>query len=816
MPTPRNKAEAVRRRGWPGRPARARREGQVLVLVLLTFIVLISLIFFVFNVGDQVNHRVVMQSAADAAAASGAGWIARTMNLVSLNNVAQARMISLALVLDSMPLAAEMAIAEETGENSLAGALDSWATAGSPFTPYERDNFLREGLAELHRQLTEGPDADGEEHYSRRQLELLKLIDEHFDSEDERDRDGGYELRRATHWSADGGSADGPEGSIWQATEALDEFSRAAADDAVELAQANAVRFAAASGVPEAVLCPAVTEFPGERRSFLDFAPVFTDHVYREEDPRNDQFARDRISVELVRRLSENTDTAWELREICDERDRYALHGGAIPPMSGELGSYDHPSPRRPYARRYEDQPPIHRIGPFASVYGWWLHGWQQGAGYGTTGFDLEQTRSWSFGPLEHAVRRVVQQFGQAGLWWGSGSADTSRFAYHLRTVATAKLAYLLDESSYGGGGGLDLRTQYSDEWITDYDQARAYHDAHDGEPLEAVMRTRYYRVRVKSTVSPSDSTHWLRTYETDEPTATYTPRRWYSWQLQNARNCAPVRPGAAELEVGNARIQPLHRWTWERRGWRDIPGGWQRLTDYVWFRAWSREREYDRELRLLRRFTTATDPQGQPQLDQDGLPIQRVVPYTIHFVEWRVFGGIELRNEQNVANLARGANLEDMPAPFILRSRGADGDAYAEEIQSWTFADPATGRERAAARVRPYEYLGVARDDRAPAAWRSRFRSSLRRLTHRSEPVWTFAMAQAKVFNNSSWDLWTQDWRTQLAPLENWDLWVDRMDPAQFPTPVVDGRSTADVASEAQRFMEAVPSELADLFRSQ
>ena len=36
--------------------------------------------------------------------------------------------------------------------------------------------------------------------------------------------------------------------------------------------------------------------------------------------------------------------------------------------------------------------------------------------------------------------------------------------------------------------------------------------------------------------------------------------------------------------------------------------------------------------------------------------------------------------------------------------------------------------------------------------------------------------MAEAIVFNNSSWDLWTQDWRAQLVPVSDWDGWRTTM----------------------------------------
>ena len=43
---------------------RRRRGGQVLVVTLLAIVLLVGLIFFVMNVGDQINRRVAAQTAA--------------------------------------------------------------------------------------------------------------------------------------------------------------------------------------------------------------------------------------------------------------------------------------------------------------------------------------------------------------------------------------------------------------------------------------------------------------------------------------------------------------------------------------------------------------------------------------------------------------------------------------------------------------------------------------------------------------------------------------------------------------------------------
>ena len=83
---------------------RTRRGGAVLVMALLGMTLLVALILYVYNVGDQVNDRLSMQNAADSAAVSGAGWIARSMNTTAMNNVAASRVLGILPVLDAFPL----------------------------------------------------------------------------------------------------------------------------------------------------------------------------------------------------------------------------------------------------------------------------------------------------------------------------------------------------------------------------------------------------------------------------------------------------------------------------------------------------------------------------------------------------------------------------------------------------------------------------------------------------------------------------------------------------------------------------------------
>ena len=61
------------------------RAGQVLVITLLAIAVLAGLVFYVLNVGEQLNRRINLQNAADSAAISGAGWMNYLVKIMYLD-----------------------------------------------------------------------------------------------------------------------------------------------------------------------------------------------------------------------------------------------------------------------------------------------------------------------------------------------------------------------------------------------------------------------------------------------------------------------------------------------------------------------------------------------------------------------------------------------------------------------------------------------------------------------------------------------------------------------------------------------------------
>ena len=691
---------------------RLRRDGQVLVITLLSLVLLAGLLYYVFNLGDQVNRRLEMQNAADAVAIGGANWMARCMNTVAMNNVTQARLIALVAVLDALPLAAEMAVAEETADPPLSEALEKWRSVpGGGFTQYEEDNFFRRGLAELYLQMSNTG--------GMTQLQLLQQIDSNFDHRDEMTTEGGFDVQEATAW---------PDGTIWHAMVALDEFSQAVAESAGILAQVNAAEFGRRNGAEAAFVVPVQVQFPAARTSFTDFAPVLLDHVYYWEDRTGSEeaYAYEVRRSKLVEKLSASNDVPSDCR-------RLRVYGGAIP-------DFTHPQRLGPFARLYRWRSPINEY-----QYSWDTWSWDISTRHGYM----------SYGPFEGALRTVLRQFGEPGR--RGGTLDTTRFAFHLRSLSLVKLAYIFGLSS-------PKNVQYPAEWIIDYQAAQTFADDHAFETPQAVMTTRYYRVNVKSTAEWDDRTNWMRTWDPNIATSTFTPMRYWSRQLKTPAE-----------DVYDPNL--VYLWIEDRPGFRDVTAQapWEKLADYVWVRKSAFQSYLDHELRLQPRFER--DPNGKLLLDDAGLPTP--IPYTIYSVEWRVFGGIEPRNEVPLSSPCDGADRDEMPAPILLDTSDERGRAIR--------LPDADGVEQDAYRVEPIMFLGVARKTARAAAWPQKFRSP--------NPLGSVVtIAQAKLFNASSWDLWTQDWQAQLTPIADWDLWLARLEQG-----VLDAGETQGIVSDEQ-----------------
>jgi len=97
----RRRTPARRAAGWLGRFHRD-EGGQAIFVVVLYFFLLAGLLFLILHTGQKLNHKVQMQNAADAVAATGAGWFARGLNVISMCNVVETQLLSLIVLLDTL------------------------------------------------------------------------------------------------------------------------------------------------------------------------------------------------------------------------------------------------------------------------------------------------------------------------------------------------------------------------------------------------------------------------------------------------------------------------------------------------------------------------------------------------------------------------------------------------------------------------------------------------------------------------------------------------------------------------------------------
>ncbi|MDJ0780968.1 MAG: pilus assembly protein TadG-related protein [Desulfosarcinaceae bacterium] len=77
-------------------------DGQAILFVVLVLFTLICLIGLTINVGHRVSRKIELQNAADAAAISGAIWIARGLNLISILNVSLTEVLAFIIFLEAI------------------------------------------------------------------------------------------------------------------------------------------------------------------------------------------------------------------------------------------------------------------------------------------------------------------------------------------------------------------------------------------------------------------------------------------------------------------------------------------------------------------------------------------------------------------------------------------------------------------------------------------------------------------------------------------------------------------------------------------
>ncbi len=677
-------------------------------------------------------------------------------------------------------------------------------------------NFLQNGLRKLAREMAPSDDDNDATQYDE-----LILLDDALNSTDEREpEDGAYDVTRDTHWDTGG-----QRGNCWAAALAMRDLSNATAQKAGLLAQVNAQQFGRDNGADTSFLTPAKPDLLCKEGTYDDFTPVLTG-LFRVRLREPQQASLDlpiHTEITRVNNLDDSLDelslvfsdlqqnltdidsaqnmlsgaTNWttfeqllqtirsrveeiESRRLAignrlDVMDRLGAMGGGIElalqkidQILAEVGDQKRKALLSQWldelTQRHQNSvgdsglmelavveeqleiadkedrlanlhqrcpgggipdyvaSPFYRLGPYATLHQWRYPWYENSNQPGWVG-DPEVGPGWgydtilgytTYGPYRWSLDEVTRSFGMVGSH--SGSLDVSRFAYYVQLGANIKLAY-----TYGLTHTQHIR--YATRWITDYTAAQAF--AANPDNRRKIIRTRYYRPVVMSSLR-WDNENWLK----DRSTYWSHMGAWETYWTGN---------GLSPLDNPPAAL-----WVWEPSGWYDLatqrPQA-QKLNNYTW--RWDRSYDdvtYEHRVGLNERRSATTN--------------NAYIPWTIYLTSWYVFGGIQVAEEVTVSNPCNWPDDED-DKPYPLLMDFSQGD-YVENH------DEGVRRSH-------FTFLGTAAESGSAAVWNQKFVSG-------APGGQITAVAQAEVFNNLSWDLWTQNWREQLVPVTGWEDWQQRL----------------------------------------
>ncbi len=725
--------------------ATRRRGGQVMIITLLAILLLVGLIFYVMNVGDQVNRRMAVQDAADSAAMSGTIQMARSMNTVAMNNITMARMLSLVLVLDLQP--AHLYTSRLQAKALLDRLNDQLPDAG-PGGPMHEPTL---------RMLTTVRDKLQREH------EEIIPADELFNH-------SGFDVTEATTYRRDGSGGTPPHGHFWVAARHADQFNQGTVDSASVAAQVNAARYARASRAEGGLLTPVLPKFPAVRGQWLDWC-------------RN-PVTRDTLLVD-----------------------------GWIP----DLGFGPRRRWRQSVPEPYTDEQIaalLRNPGPFVKLYAWrdahsdWLEtqneGLDPGGGMNPPWPPAPQGQrgDWhwytTYGPVTWA-RRVIDHYWSTDLYYSIPryrNGDHGGLDRIFHDLLSTKLRYMF-APEFGAGGEIALQERHEPEWEIDWVKARDRGEAEDEETEETnhTELTIHFRLYIQGEYGPDDprlasiiddSAHT----NLDRP-GQVVESGWHNRSNENARTgiTVKVHVTASNPPEGVPKDFDVHIHL-------HLSKPWQKIATHIWHADFSPDEWL---VQLKQRMHRSVMQRAREFLPEEERNAMEEFEYTTQYEKppWVIirdaFGGADFGDDGPSIHNPSNYNQDDrdqLPMPYLLdRSVGEyDIDEH----------DHDEGIRR-----RHYSFLGVAWQSSQPRIWSERF--------GRSNPSGKIvSVAQTELYNPTSWDLWTQDWRAQLVPVTKLDEWTDRLAEGEEDIDDVRGVIDSDDFEEALRFLRAIDEQWA------
>ncbi|MFW6336349.1 MAG: pilus assembly protein TadG-related protein [Phycisphaeraceae bacterium] len=294
-------------------------------------------------------------------------------------------------------------------------------------------------------------------------------------------------------------------------------------------------------------------------------------------------------------------------------------------------------------------------------------------------------------------------------------SLPHARFAGHVSELSNIKLEYFRS-----GVFTAELQTVDDPEWERDFTEATRI----AAEDRSRIVETGFIAVELKSQY-PRNHPRFL------------TPGTFDFVPFNYARG------GGAwsnlDLDRSGGRLVVVNGWN-DPRDW-----GVPKINNHTWRDEWTYTVEFDTDIGL------------QPETDEEG----NTIPHTVHRIDEFIFLGVNIGEDIEVRNPHNWSVDDNLPAPY----RFADGELPPD--------DPATiDIENAQARRELLTFFAVARQAGTSPFWSERFDARL----PQGAPI---AIAQADVFNNHSWDLWTPMWHARLQHVTGYEDWIDRFDQA-------------------------------------
>jgi len=686
-------------------------------MTLLGLTLLVSLVIYVYNVGDQVNKRLSLQNAADSAAVSGAGWMARSANTTAMNNVAISRLLGILPTMDAFPLASEMALNEVAEWERRLGRQVSALQAFLTESPTQSLGQTIEGMMELRERMAAQRDI----------LAPFKhaLLDESFD------------MDTVTNWRTSGVGGSAPHGTLWKAACALDAYSVATMDSSGLLAQFNAGRFGKGNEADTSILIPVIPEIPNYRGSLDDFQPTLEGRITVRTNGGTTSGRMQRTGAQggaipdyayhhrlgpwarlLPRhpwRVEERRATAWRwVAGTAPARDPVIARGGR-PQLPGRGRS------SRLGSRSGRDAGQGHYVPTAWEVYGyrtrgpyWWgtwrvqryARGWDNYDNY-----DVNNTRN-------------------------HGELPDTNFYEYMRDVSKIKLGYMFPASAAPQAA----RLIHYPQWRTDYAEALVLSET----PEVRITETILYYFDIASSV-PEDSPDFLK-------------------------------PGTFATN-GSLALAAHHR------GWEDParfrPDATQ-ICNYIWKSKDNYEITEYPAIGLFRE-------EIQDGVNEDGSPNMIPKFHPVYMIEFCMFGGIDIGGEREVSNPCNwnSSELEELPSPILIDTDVGD-------------YDPETNDVDAGVRREYFAYLAMAKRAASAQVWGEKFQGA-----NPTNAIHT--LSQAKIFNNKSWGLWTQDWQVQLTSLNGYPDWVQRVERDLPQTSMTQGAVRAADLEEILEFLRAL-----------